>query len=57
MRSWRKADCMGRVEGVYAGAIQPTEPYWSGQQRCFMLDKRWNASYMGIELSGEERRR
>jgi hypothetical protein len=57
MRSWRKADSMGRVERVYAGAIQPIEPYWSGQQRCFMLDIRWNASYMGIELSGEERRR
>ena len=57
MRSRRKADSMGRVGVVYAGAIQPIEPYWSRQQRCSMLDIRWNASYVGIELSREERRR
>ena len=57
MRSRRKADSMGRVGVVSAGAIQPIEPYWSRQQRYFMLDIRWNASYVGIELSREERRR
>jgi hypothetical protein len=57
MRSRRRADGMGRVGVVYAGAIQPIEPYWSGQQRRTMLDIRWNVSYVGIEFSGEERRR
>lgn len=40
------ADLAGAAMGgaVGAGAIQPIEPYWSGQQRCFMLDIRWNAS-------------